>query len=413
MQFALNKIATVLAASVFAGLLVSCGGEGGTTRHITEVITFGDSLSDVGTYAPRPTLTAGVKFTTNPAALWTEIVATSYGAQLAPNAFVRFNPELAVNPNADISKNVASNTAGTSYAQGSARVSLPSVAGLPPSFTGSAPNARPLVGNVVPAGPNDVIVGYSINPANGQVFAAAQGTPTAFTAVSVKDQISNYLVKRSKFAAHQLVLIQGGANDVFVALATAPGGLAPNPAACGGALFNPTADNAVTCAGKEMATQLKRLVDNGATNVVYANLPDIGNTPEFVLNPNPAARTNATILSNAYNQAVAGSLQALGVADRIRVYDTLKLLTDTLANPPAGTVSTPNAKFACKGPANPGSATGVTSLGCNADVATGSGFQTPNAPYTYVFADGVHPSLLGHQIWGNAAASFANARIPL
>ena len=32
-----------------------------------------------------------------------------------------------------------------------------------------------------------------------------------------------------------------------------------------------------------MAVQLKRLVDKGATKILYATLPDVGNTPEFVL----------------------------------------------------------------------------------------------------------------------------------
>lgn len=408
-----KKIAAGIAALLTAAFLASCGGGGDTTRHITEVVSFGDSLSDVGTYAPSTTRTSGVKFTTNPAPLWNEIVAASYNATLAPNAFVRFNPALASNPGADITANVASNASGASYAQGSARVSLPSVAGLPPSFTGSAPNARPLTGAVVPAGPADVIVGYSINPATGAVFAAKSGTPTAFTAVSIKDQISNYLNTRRRFAPNQLVLVQGGANDLFVILATAAtGGLTPPANACG--LTGPTpSDNAMTCAGKEMAVQLKRLVDNGATNIVYSNLPDVGNTPEFKLNPDPVAGVTATQLSAAYNAAVAGTLQALGVVDKVKVYDFSTFVSHTLASPPAGVVANPNTKFACIGPVNTASATGVTSLGCNADRATGSGYQTPDAPLTYFFADGVHPALLGHQRWGDAVAAFANARIPL
>jgi phospholipase/lecithinase/hemolysin len=418
-------VLSALSALAVAAFLASCGGDGGSSNtNVNQVVSFGDSLSDIGTYAPVKVMTAGVKFTTNPADMWTEVVAKAYGVRLLPFGFVRFNKDLATDH--DTSMSVAQTLGGTSYAQGSARVSSMSIS---LAAGGSAPSASPLIPgstaygtiNVTPAAAGDVVVGYSYNGATP--FAAKSGIPTALTAVSIKDQISNYLnTHADKFSNDQLVLIQGGANDLFVALSTyqATGQIAADPNACGGTTlpYNAGTDNIVTCAAKEMALQLKRLVDKGATKVMYANLPDVGNTPEFVryamADPVNGATTKAMVtqLSNAYNLVVQGSLQALGISDRIKVFDTWKFLSDTIASPPAGTVPSPNAKFACLGPANTSSSTGVTALGCASAASGGSGFATPDAPMTYIFADGVHPSQLGQKLWGEAAAAQALSAFP-
>lgn len=425
MKIVKDHALSVLSAFALAALLASCGGgDGSSGRNVNQVVSFGDSLSDVGTYAPVKVMTAGVKFTTNPARTWTEVVAEAYNVALKPSAFVRFNKDFAAD--GDLSMSVTQAGSGTSYAQGSARVSS-----MPISLStgASAPSAMPVIPgntaygavNVVPAGPGDVVVGYSYNGATP--FAARSGVPTALTAVAIKDQIGNYLITHAdRFSADQLVLIQGGANDLFVALSTlrATGGMAADPAACGGASlpYSATTDNIVTCAGKEMALQLKRLVDKGATKILYANLPDVGNTPEFVLyaGADPvngaAAKALATQLSGLYNSVVSASLKALGVEDAIRVFDTWQFFADTLASPPAGTVPSPNAKVACLGPANTGSVTGVTSLGCASASAGGSGLVSADAPATYIFADGVHPAQLGHKLWGEAAAALALTAFP-
>jgi len=416
-----------LAAILVATQLASCGGGGGsvTSSNITQAVSFGDSLSDTGTYAPVKVMTAGVKWTTNPAKVWAEVVADAYGLPLQPNAFVRFNKDFATDH--DMQMSVIQPLAGTSYAQGSARVSS-----MPISLAAgaSAPSASPLMPGttaygsiaVAPAGVGDVIVGYSYNGTTP--FAAKSGVPSALTAVSIKDQISNYLnTHNGQFTSNQLVLIQGGANDVFVALTTYQntGGLAPDPNYCGGTTLpyvtynpaDPTTDNIVTCAAKEMVVQLKRLVESGATNILYANLPDIGNTPEFVhyaqLDPvnGAAAKGLITQLSNGYNLVVLGSLHALGLDSKIRIFDTATFLTNTLAS-----VANANAKWACLGPHSSSSSTGVTSLGCASAASGGSGFVTADAPTTYIFADGVHPTQLGHKLWGDAAAALATSSFP-
>ena len=86
---------TVIAGAAFA-LLAACGGGGSSSGSSTaasatpaggislKTVSFGDSLSDVGTYALATTQFAGGRFTTNPGQVWTQDVANYYGDTLSP-----------------------------------------------------------------------------------------------------------------------------------------------------------------------------------------------------------------------------------------------------------------------------------------------------------------------------------------
>ena len=53
--------------------------------RIRQVIVFGDSLSDVGTYKVGPIAeVGGGKFTTNPGPVWAETIGLLFGAQVTP-----------------------------------------------------------------------------------------------------------------------------------------------------------------------------------------------------------------------------------------------------------------------------------------------------------------------------------------
>lgn len=408
-----------LAALFSAGLLVSCGSDNNSSSStITQVVSFGDSLSDIGTYGPVKVMSTGVKFSTNPAPLWTEVVASAYGLPLKPNAFVRFNKD--VGTDGDFSFNAIQSLTGLSYAQGSARVSSMPISTVyalnSANIYANAPSSTPLIpASSTAAGATDVIVGYSFN-GSGVPYAAKSGTPTALTAVSVKDQISNYLnTHGNTFSGNQLVLIQGGANDLFVALSTfqATGNMNPDSSYCGGVALSTVLvagpDTIVTCAAKEMAVQLKRLVDAGATNILYANLPDVGNTPQFY---GGAFQSTVSGLSTAYNATVTASMAALGITNAIDVYDLAGFFTSTLTSPPTGTVADPVTKIACLDSNGSNSVANVTSLGCASAANGGNGLIVADAATTYFFADGVHPTQLGHRLWGEAAATAALASFP-
>ncbi|HEV3105524.1 MAG TPA: acylhydrolase, partial [Trinickia sp.] len=158
---------TAIASAAFA-LLAACGGGDNNSPPASatptggvalQAVSFGDSLSDVGTYAwyALPNFGGG-EFTTNPGAIWVQDVAAYYGGAIAPaysGGFTMTTP---------------TTQGGFGYAQGGARVAL-----------------QPGV-----------------------------GAPTLST-VPIATQMQNYLAAHASFNTNQLVLIQGGANDVLTA----------------------------------------------------------------------------------------------------------------------------------------------------------------------------------------------------
>lgn len=180
-------------AALAAAVLAACGGgssSGGdqsTKVKFTRQVSFGDSLSDVGTYAVGTVAAlGGGKYTVNsvPASAqnWTELMAASLGlpapcpAETGLNGFA--GAGFAVAPT------MHANCYG--YGQGGARVT-------DPNGPGSAGLAGDLGGS------------------------ATLGQLT----VPVKTQISNFLAANGgSFSSGDVVFVLAGANDVFVQLAT-------------------------------------------------------------------------------------------------------------------------------------------------------------------------------------------------
>ena len=93
MRAANDKVRTTI-FSVAILLLAGCGGgHGGSSSSGSgtstpaggvnlQIVSFGDSLSDVGTYAPIASAVGGGRFTTNPGQVWTQDVAQYYGNTL-------------------------------------------------------------------------------------------------------------------------------------------------------------------------------------------------------------------------------------------------------------------------------------------------------------------------------------------
>jgi outer membrane lipase/esterase len=110
------KMSKRILPSVLASLFLGAAAAGAQAQQFSQVVVFGDSLSDAGYF--RPFLgTLGLpaslvstlgRFTTNPGPVWSELMTTHYG--LVPNP---------------------SNAGGSIYAQGGARVALDS-ASTPP-----------------------------------------------------------------------------------------------------------------------------------------------------------------------------------------------------------------------------------------------------------------------------------------
>jgi phospholipase/lecithinase/hemolysin len=172
---ATHHLRTAISALLIA-LLTACGGSSsdsgssssgsgtGTTTpaggvHL-QVVAFGDSLSDVGTYAPVASAVNGGRFTTNPGQVWSQDVANYYGDTLTAAYTIDLTHELKAHD-------------GLGYAQGGSTVATP------------ADQAQFLT---------DVI---------GDIE------------MPVNQQVSSYLSAHGSFNAGQLVLVWAGSNDVL------------------------------------------------------------------------------------------------------------------------------------------------------------------------------------------------------
>ncbi|WP_283148640.1 SGNH/GDSL hydrolase family protein [Silvimonas soli] len=401
-----------LSALVAALFLAGCGGgsDGGndfndnagntTQANIKEVVSFGDSLNDVGTYNPTtsPGLPAsgynyaGLPFTTKPGNTWASYVALQYNFLLLPYERVDFGIPKSVVPTGTGQVVL---TGGTSYAQGGATVQT------------DAPN-----GGVV-----NVTSG-------GQTFQVQQAT-----ALSVKSQIDLYLGARSSFNTHQLILADGGANDLLNYFSAQNGttvvGLLSSVATTG---TLDAANAAVTAFAKttadNMVAQLQRLPTAGATNVVYVNVPDIGTTPfagatvagfnqTLTAMGGQAAGLVAvtgylpTLMSTmvaAYNAEVAA-----GIANtKIITFDTASMLKTVQAAPAQyGMVNVTSPACNANAETTPGNPATLTSLICS--TAT---LVAPGADSNYLFADYVHPTNGAHKIWAGLVVQQILPSIP-
>ncbi|MBA2672226.1 hypothetical protein [Ramlibacter sp.] len=172
-----------LAALATAAVLSACGGSS-SGPDISSMVSFGDSLSDVGTYRVGTVAAlGGGKWTVNSASAqnWTEIVAAQAGVATPCAAQTGLLPNIPGITGAPVT-NVPN---CSNYAQGSARVSLP-------------------------LGPN--AVGLQAAPFNQQTLG--------LMAVPVATQMSTHLARvGGAYGGHELVTVMAGGNDVFMNLA--------------------------------------------------------------------------------------------------------------------------------------------------------------------------------------------------
>ncbi|QBR01523.1 SGNH/GDSL hydrolase family protein [Paraburkholderia pallida] len=168
-----NGVRYAISAILFA-LLAACGGGGGggsgsgggsATNNPPggvqlQIVSFGDSLSDVGTYAPLASAVGGGRFTTNPGQVWTQDVAQYYGDTLNAAFTISIDHRLSAQ-------------GGLGYAEGGSTVATPA---------NQYDFLTDVIGNIE---------------------------------MPVNQQVSSYLSAHGSFNAGQLVLVWAGANDVL------------------------------------------------------------------------------------------------------------------------------------------------------------------------------------------------------
>ena len=228
------------------------------------------------------------------------------------------------------------------------------------------------------------VFSLAANPALGDAIAA--------NIVPLSGQITTNLGQTAGTAnANALYAFWGGANDIFFQAGAVGLGLPVDAAAT----------NIVTAA-TDAAAQINRLRAAGAANVVVVAAPDIGVTPFATASP-PGTAQLLTALSNVYNTTLQQGLSVTGTHG-IAYFDPRPLLADITARPANYSVSN----------------TVVPACGAASSLGCGLAQQIPGSA-SFLFADGVHPTALVHEIlsdwiYGSLSAPSqlaALSRIPL
>ena len=392
------KLFTLSCFALALALLAACGGggDGDQTPKVkfTSLVTFGDSLSDVGTYNVG-TIAAfgGGKYTVNsPSAKnWTEVLASQLGlaspcaAQtgLAGNSGQGFN----VTPTA--------HAGCTNYAQGGARV-------------------------LHPVGPGNAALGGG-NAVLGQLT------------VPLTTQMETYVPGGSSYTGKELVTVQAGANDLFMqfgSLTTLSAVVDTNTAAAftnyvvnvagwttseatavltaaatggapaGIAAAAPIMVSKMSTAGTDLSGLVNtKLVGRGTKYVLVLNLPNISKTPFATSLGNAALVATLDSMTVAFNS----SLQAgLGGVAGVKLGDAYTTNTDQFNNPSQYGLSNVTGT-ACYLPTPATNANPLnSSLICNTNANTSNVISGDIS--TYLFADTVHPTPYGYKLIAQEAA---------
>ena len=233
----MRSLPATLAATAVALALAA----GSAHAQFSNAYVFGDSLSDAGQY--------GARFTTNPGLSAPMYVTQRYGINVTPSF-----------------------AGGTDYAQGGARVSLPS-----PLIPASLPN------------------------------------------LSIADQVTQLLAK-GPLDGNALYQFWGGSNDILVLVG----------AAGAGQMTIADVQTAVVQAATDAVAQVARLQAAGARYLVVYNVPDVGKTP---LAASQNAQATFTALSSLFDTTFNAGIAAAHL--RVVQVNTFALLNEVVANPAA------------------------------------------------------------------------------
>jgi len=340
----MKNVRSWAAVTLASALLAACGGGGDGDQSprvkYSAMVSFGDSLSDVGTYATAALVasTGGGKYTVNgpTGKNWTELLAVQAGTGAPCAAQTGLEASGAL---AGLAQAVANHAGCYGYAQGGARVTAP----VGPGNKGLLPDPSGLVGQLT---------------------------------VPVVTQIDNHLATQAggKFSGSELVTVMAGGNDVFINLSAVSGGLA-----------TPTqAVTAMATAGAQLAGYIKaKILANGATHVVVVNLPDVSQTPlAYAQSTDVQALINAMV-TNFNTQLHAGLAGTSGVLE----VDAYTQGRDQVARPQLyalTNVTTPACDLV--------KTIFASSLVCSTNTLIAG--DTSH----YVFADTVHPTPFAYQL---------------
>ncbi len=360
-------LATALAAAAF---LAGCGGNDAGNQSprvaFTQMVSFGDSLSDVGSYdVGAVALSGGGHFSVNGVGAtgllyinWTEFLAATLQLSQPCAAETGLNTIQAFvhAPPVPIAFHDTGATPCLNYAQGGSRVTLP-------------------------VGPGNANLFNSSDPTT---YSNALGALT----IPVHDQIQNYLTDVAPaFSPSALVTVLAGANDMFIQVATFQakvGAGEPQAQAAGEAVL------AMTTAADELAADVNTMIlAKGATHVVVVNIPDASLTPSAIAS-GASGQALVKQLVQSFNAELAAKLQAGPSLLVVDAFTASEAQVTNMAQYGLTNVSTP----VC---------TSTSSLLCTkntliAAVAPAASGAPATAANTYEYADSVHPTPYGYRL---------------
>lgn len=369
-----------------AALLAACGGgdpdvpgsgspSGAPTTKgtFTAVVSFGDSLSDAGTYTPATSVTAdgnppfvGGKFTNNTDGgwVWVESVATTLGLLVTP---AEVGWAGASQPCPAAANPALANTC-TAYGQGGARVSNPD----------------------------------GIGHANGALT------------VPMTTQIANHLARKGNFTDNDLVLVYGGNNDAFVQLGAFSAAATQIQAdALAGKITADQAQQMLFAAQQQAMAGMQtaalelsnavvtQILGKGGKYVAVFLLSDIVDTPFGQTLP-AEVQGVLSALSQNFNLWLRQGL----TGQPVQLIDAWTILKAVAADPAKYGIannSVPTCDAAKISAITGGAITDGTSLFCNSTMGLPwYGIRDGADVATWQFADSVHPTTKGHQLLSDA-----------
>lgn len=419
-----HVLATALAAAAF---LAGCGGNDAGNQQprvaFTQMVSFGDSLSDVGTYKTAVIgANGGGHYSINgdlssaglPYTNWTEYLSATLKLDQPCPAEVGLASTGGL---AFLAQTPVDNANCTNYAQGGSEVHNP-------------------------YGPGNAYLWNTYHVVSGQLGQLTK---------PVDAQVAAYLQDHTAFADSQIITVLAGGNDLFIDRALtvdaqtqavlqgeAGGTVAPADGNVLIAGFAAAAVQQMTLAGSQLATLVKdQIVANGGKHVVVVNLPDVSLTPDNQhwltagagVYVDPLYPHLTLAMTKAFNDALAAGLNVTvsngratsGIAE-VAYVDAFTASQDQAANPSTyglTNVTTPACRLpdanATPLPAAPTPApTGLTvpgvawvplssSLVCTAGtlIDTDTANVTPTDPtglLHYLYADTVHPTPYGYRL---------------
>jgi outer membrane lipase/esterase len=305
-----------LRLSVAAAFLFTMVAAVGSAQKYSSIVVFGDSLSDTGNDA--------------------DLSQAKYGFRLPGPAFDytdgRFTDGMDTVP-------AAHNYFGLWIEQLAA--TFPAKPSIKPSLKGG----------------KDYAYGFAFTGAGTTDFTFGPGDELSITINNVGQQISDYLATHPKIDDKTLFVVWAGANDVI----------------------NATSPKVIIDAAVDQATNVQRLVEAGATQLIVPNLPNLGAIPRFNGSPTTSVpATKATVLYNTVLKAGVDLVTLFNPGKKIVQFDVFGLINKVLASP---------AKYGLVNVT--GSAQGISVIN----------------PDTYLFWDDLHPTTKGHNILAQAAGS--------